>query len=341
MSDAVFLRLSGLTLGYGDMIAVEGLDLSVRRGELVALLGPSGCGKTTTMRAIAGLIEARAGRIELDGRDITRVPANRRDVGLVFQSYALFPHLSAFDNVAFGLRLRRVPRVELERRAGAALASVGLDGLAARLPRELSGGQQQRIALARAMVVEPRLLLLDEPLSNLDARLRLEMRGELQRLQRGLGITMLYVTHDQAEALALADRVIVMRAGRIEQVDDAETIYARPRTGFVARFMGFETVFALDAGGLHGETGGVLQAPAGAPAAGALAWRPDGVVLGHGPHRGRIRAASFGGAKVEYLLDTSAGPVKAELPARAPRHGVGVEIPFDLPLATAAVLERL
>jgi putative spermidine/putrescine transport system ATP-binding protein len=341
MSDDDFLRLSGLALGYGAATVVEGLDLSVRRGELVALLGPSGCGKTTTMRAIAGLIEARAGRIELDGRDITRVPANRRDVGLVFQSYALFPHLSAFENVAFGLRLRRVPRVERERRVGAALASVGLDGFAARLPRELSGGQQQRVALARAMVVEPRLLLLDEPLSNLDARLRLEMRGELQRLQRGLGITMLYVTHDQAEALALADRVIVMRAGRIEQVDDAETIYARPRTGFVARFMGFETVFALDSCGLHGETGGVLPAPAGAPAKGALAWRPDGVVLGQGPHRGRIRAVSFGGAKVEYLVDTIAGPVKAELPARAPRHGAGEEIAFDLPLGTAAVLERL
>jgi putative spermidine/putrescine transport system ATP-binding protein len=340
MSDDGFLRLSGVTLGYGDATVVESLDLSMRRGELVALLGPSGCGKTTTMRAVAGLVEARAGRIELDGRDITRVPANRRDVGLVFQSYALFPHLSVLENVAFGLRLRRVARDERERRVGAALASVGLSGFEGRLPRELSGGQQQRVALARAMVVTPRLLLLDEPLSNLDARLRLEMRGELQRLQRGLGITMLYVTHDQAEALALADRVIVMRAGRIEQADDAETIYARPRTGFVARFMGFETVLALDAGILRGETDGVLPAPPGAPAQGALAWRPDGVVLGHGPHRGRIRAASFGGAKVEYLIDTAAGPVKAELPARAPRHGAGMEIAFDLPLATAAVLER-
>jgi putative spermidine/putrescine transport system ATP-binding protein len=340
MSDAAFLRLSGLSLGYGAANVVEGLELSVRPGELVALLGPSGCGKTTTMRAIAGLVEARAGRIELDGRDITRVPANRRDVGLVFQSYALFPHLSAFENVAFGLRLRRVPRAELDRRVGAALGSVGLAGLAARLPRELSGGQQQRVALARAMVVEPRLLLLDEPLSNLDARLRLEMRGELQRLQRALGIAMLYVTHDQAEALALADRVVVMNAGRIEQADDAETIYARPRTGFVARFMGFENVFALDAGRLRGAGDGTLPAPPGAPATGALAWRPDGVVLGTGPHRGRVRAASFGGAKVEYLLDAALGPVKAEMPARAPRHAAGDAVEFDLPLDTAAPLER-
>jgi putative spermidine/putrescine transport system ATP-binding protein len=341
MSDEGFLRLTGLALGYGTANVVDGLDLSVRRGELVALLGPSGCGKTTTMRAIAGLLDARSGRIELDGRDITRVPANRRDVGLVFQSYALFPHLSAFENVAFGLRLRRVARGEIARRVEAALTSVGLTGFGARLPRELSGGQQQRVALARAMVVAPRLLLLDEPLSNLDARLRLEMRGELQRLQRELGIAMLYVTHDQAEALALADRIVVMRAGRIEQIDDAETIYARPRTGFVARFMGFENVFAVKAGRLSGDAGGDLPAPPGAPQAGALAWRPDGVVLGAGPHRGRVRAASFGGAQVEYLLDTALGPVKAELPARAPRHTTGSEIAFDLPLATAAALEGL
>ena len=187
-----FLNIEGLTLGYvKGSTAVRDLNLSVAEGELVSLLGPSGCGKTTTMRAIAGLMPPQAGQITLGGRDITRVPANARDIGLVFQSYALFPHLSVFENVAFGLRLRRTAKIDLERRVREALLAVALEGFEARLPAQLSGGQQQRVALARAFVIRPRLLLLDEPLSNLDAKLRLEMRTELRRLQRELGITML------------------------------------------------------------------------------------------------------------------------------------------------------
>jgi putative spermidine/putrescine transport system ATP-binding protein len=339
LSDDRFLALDGLTLAYGPTVAVDRLDLAMREGELLALLGPSGCGKTTTMRAIAGLLRPQAGRILLAGRDITRLTPNRREVGLVFQSYALFPHLSVYDNVAFGLRLRRVAEADERRRVGEALASVGLSGFERRLPKALSGGQQQRVALARSLVVRPRLLLLDEPLSNLDARLRLEMRSELRRLQRELGTTMIYVTHDQAEALALADRIVVMRAGRIEQSGPPEDIYSRPHSVFVARFMGFENTFRLDGGALAGPDGRLPLAGAVPVGAKALGWRPGGVPVGSGPYSAEIRGVSYLGETVEYLLATAAGPVKAEMPAGAPRFAAGATIAFDLPLATAAVLD--
>jgi putative spermidine/putrescine transport system ATP-binding protein len=299
------LELIDLTLAYGKgASAVERLNLTVARGELVSLLGPSGCGKTTTMRAVAGLLEPRGGRIVLAGEDITRVPAHRRDIGLVFQSYALFPHLSARDNVAFGLRLRRVPAAELRERVEQALRSVGLEAFADRLPANLSGGQQQRVALARAIVLRPRLLLLDEPLSNLDARLRLEMRAELRRLQRELGITMLYVTHDQDEALSLSDRIVVMNAGRIEQSAEPEAVWNRPATPFVARFMGCENLF---------EVGPALPVVA-PPGATHLAWRATAVPLAaaHAPGiEGRVLARSYLGERVEYLVETALGRIKA------------------------------
>ena len=339
MSEPDFLRLDALTLAYGASVAVPSLELSLAEGELVALLGPSGCGKTTTMRSIAGLLAPRSGRIRLAGRDITNVPANKRDVGLVFQSYALFPHLSVFDNVAFGLKVRKLDRAEIDRRVREGLATVGLSGLEGRLPKEISGGQQQRVALARALVVRPRLLLLDEPLSNLDAQLRLEMRSELKRLQRTLGVTMLYVTHDQAEALALADRVVVMRSGRIEQVADPETIYGRPRTGFVARFMGVENIFGLQDERMIGIDGASLPLPGAPASAKAVGWRPDGISVGNGPHLARVLGTSFLGAKVEYLLETSIGPVKAETLAGAPRFNTGEAMPIDFPINTAVFLD--
>jgi putative spermidine/putrescine transport system ATP-binding protein len=339
MSDENFLRLDGLTLSYGGNVAVEALELTMAKGELVALLGPSGCGKTTTMRAIAGLMRPAAGRIELDGRDITHVGANKRQIGLVFQSYALFPHMSVFENVAFGLRLKHVPKEELRRRVEAAIASVGLKNLETRLPKALSGGQQQRVALARSIVVEPQLLLLDEPLSNLDAGLRLEMRSQLRRLQRELAITMIYVTHDQAEALALADRIVVMRAGRIEQMGTPEEIYERPRSVFVARFMGFENIFKLAGGRLVGGNGkGLdLRAPV-AEGTQALAWRPGGVRLGAGAYGGTIIGVSYLGQSIEYLIETAGGQIKAETPAAATRFAPGSAIRFDLPMEAAAML---
>jgi putative spermidine/putrescine transport system ATP-binding protein len=232
------LVLDKLNLAYGKSAAVTDLNLSVAQGQLISLLGPSGCGKTTTMRAVAGLLRPVSGRIVLAGEDITQRPVHQRDMGLVFQSYALFPHLSAYDNVAFGLRLRKVAAAELDQRVRSAIASVGLQGFESRLPANLSGGQQQRVAVARAIVLRPRLLLLDEPLSNLDALLRVEMRAELRRIQRELGITMLYVTHDPEEALSLSDRIVVMRDGRIEQTT-APGRLPPPGPPFVATFAGY------------------------------------------------------------------------------------------------------
>ncbi|MBA5802654.1 ABC transporter ATP-binding protein [Rhizobium changzhiense] len=339
MSDA-YLQLDKLTLAYGDTVAVRDLDLAIGKGELVALLGPSGCGKTTTMRAIAGLLTPAAGRIRLDGADITRVSANKRAVGLVFQSYALFPHLTVYENVAFGLRLKRISGADLDARVGAGLKSVGLSAFAGRKPAELSGGQQQRVALARSMVMEPKVLLLDEPLSNLDARLRLEMRAELQRVQKETGVTMIFVTHDQVEALALADRIVVMLNGGIEQIGTPEEIYNNPASAFVADFVGFENVFALKGGKLATPNGPVgLSGPAPEAAAG-LAWRPRMVTLGSGAFQGTVRGTSFAGNTREYLLDTPLGPIKAEIDAGLPPHEIGSPLAFDLPVAGAASLKR-
>ncbi|WP_342359582.1 ABC transporter ATP-binding protein [Terrarubrum flagellatum] len=331
-----FLSLEKLTLAYSGSVAVDSLDLAMRDGELIALLGPSGCGKTTTMRAIAGLLTPQSGCVRLAGRDITKTPPNKREVGLMFQSYALFPHLSVFENVAFGLRLKKAPAADIQRRVADALESVGLSGLADRLPKALSGGQQQRVALARSIVVRPRLLLLDEPLSNLDARLRLEMRSELSRLQRELAMPMIYVTHDQTEALALAHRIIVMRGGRIEQDGAPDDIYARPKSAFVARFMGFENIFTVSDGKLNGAAGAVAW-PVATTAA-ALAWRPRHVTVGAGPLQGRVLGASYLGEAVEYLIDSAIGSIKAEAPADAPRCAPGETIAFDLPAAKAASL---
>src|SRR3989442_3480256 len=220
-----FLRLRGLSKSYGSSAAVSGLNLSVEKGEFVSLLGPSGCGKTTTLQMIAGFVDVTSGRIALDGRDITHAKPNTRGLGVVFQSYALFPHMNVRANVSFGLEMRRMPRAEREERVTAALALVHLTGLADRYPRELSGGQRQRVALARALVIEPPVLLLDEPLSNLDAKLREDMQFELRRIQRKVGTTTVMVTHDQTEALSISDRVVVMEAGRITQVDAPYRLY--------------------------------------------------------------------------------------------------------------------
>ena len=338
MSDA-YLQLDKLTLAYGDTVAVKDLDLTIEKGELVALLGPSGCGKTTTMRSIAGLLTPASGRINLDGTDITRVSANKRNVGLVFQSYALFPHLTVYENVAFGLRLKGVSGQDLDKRVTSGLKSVGLSSFASHKPAELSGGQQQRVALARSMVMEPKVLLLDEPLSNLDARLRLEMRAELQRVQKETGVTMIFVTHDQVEALALADRIVVMLNGGIEQIGTPEDIYNRPVSAFVADFVGFENVFKLEGGKLVTPNGPV-DLPAPAPQAAGLAWRPRTVILGSGPFQGTVRGTSYAGNTREYLLDTPLGPIKAEVDAGLAAHAIGTALSFDLPLAAAASLSR-
>jgi putative spermidine/putrescine transport system ATP-binding protein len=243
MSSGCALRLRDLVKHYGPVKAIVGISLEVRTGELFALLGPSGCGKTTVLRSIAGIVEPTSGEIELNGEAIGHKPMFQRDTALVFQNYALFPHLSVFDNIAFGLRMRKRPKAEIRSRVEAALELVRLPLAATRLPHQLSGGQQQRVALARALVVEPALLLLDEPLSNLDARLRDEMRSEIIRLQRTLGLTTVLVTHDIQEALSVADRLAVMRDGRIEQIGTPEEIYGAPISRFVAEFVGHCNLF--------------------------------------------------------------------------------------------------
>jgi putative spermidine/putrescine transport system ATP-binding protein len=222
----------------GKVIAVDGITLDIAAGEFFSLLGPSGCGKTTSLRMIAGFEFPDRGRVHVGGQDITDVPVHKRDMGMVFQSYALFPHRTVAENVAFGLRMREVPRPEIARRVAAALAQVALTGLEDRRPGQLSGGQQQRVALARALVVEPRVLLCDEPLGALDRKLRQQMQFELKELQRRLGVTLVFVTHDQEEALAMSDRIAVMNAGKVEQVGAPTEIYERPRTRFVADFIG-------------------------------------------------------------------------------------------------------
>jgi putative spermidine/putrescine transport system ATP-binding protein len=238
------VELRDIAKRYGNAAAVERVSLTVAPGELVSLLGPSGCGKTTTLRIVAGFVQPDHGTVLLKNADVTGVPPNKRDVGMLFQSYALFPHLTAADNVAFGLRMRRVPRPERRRRVEQALDLVRLRDFADRYPRQLSGGQQQRVALARAIVIHPSVLLLDEPLSNLDAKLRQELRAEIRQLQQTLRITTIFVTHDQEEALTMSDRVVVMNHGRAEQIGSPADIYRAPRTLFVAQFIGDANIIA-------------------------------------------------------------------------------------------------
>jgi putative spermidine/putrescine transport system ATP-binding protein len=233
-----FLILEGVSKYYGDFGALIDMNLQVERGEFISLLGPSGCGKTTTLQAIAGLLDVTRGRIQLDGRDITHLPVNRRGLGIVFQSYALFPHMTVAQNVSFGLEMRKLPKHERDERIAQMLKLVHLDSMAERYPRELSGGQRQRVAIARALVISPPVLLLDEPLSNLDAKLREEMQFELRRIQRKVGTTTIMVTHDQAEALSISDRVVVMEAGRATQVDVPYRLYEHPKTEFISGFVG-------------------------------------------------------------------------------------------------------
>jgi ABC-type Fe3+/spermidine/putrescine transport system ATPase subunit len=234
-----YLVLSHLTKRYDSLLAVNDLSLEVEQGEFISLLGPSGCGKTTTLRMVAGFIDPTAGEISVEGQRMNDLPSHRRNMGVVFQNYALFPHMTVGQNVAFGLEMRRVSGAEIGKRVAESLALVGLQGLEARYPRQLSGGQQQRVALARAIVISPSVLLLDEPLSSLDAKLRAQLRVELRRIQKEVGIATIFVTHDQEEALTLSDRVVVMHQGRAEQVGVPREIFDAPRTRYVADFMGY------------------------------------------------------------------------------------------------------
>jgi len=314
------VELHDLAKTYGGTVAVSGVSLDIAQGELVALLGPSGCGKTTTLRMIAGFIEASRGRILIGGRDVTHLPPYRRDTGMVFQGYALFPHMTVDENVAFGLEMRRVEKSAIAPRVAEALRLVRLDGLGARLPRELSGGQQQRVALARALVVNPAVFLLDEPLSNLDAKLRHEVRIEIRQLQQRLGLTTIFVTHDQEEALTLADRLVLMNKGAIQQIGSPADLYNRPANLFVADFIGKANVIRgrLAEPGIFASAGGMaVRCNGGAVAAGstvALVLRPERIALTPSPVAGRanniagrVERLSYLGPLTEYLVRCESG----------------------------------
>ncbi|MCW3473211.1 ABC transporter ATP-binding protein [Limobrevibacterium gyesilva] len=315
------LVLEGLTRAYGGRPVVQGVSLSVERGSLLALLGPSGCGKTTTLRMVAGLEAPDAGRILVEGRDVTPLAPHRRRMGVVFQSYALFPHMTAAANVAFGLEMHGVPRGERVRRAAEALTLVGLADHAQKRPRQLSGGQQQRVALARALAIEPDVLLLDEPLSALDAKLREELRSEMRAIQQRVGATSVFVTHDQAEALAMADMVAVMDQGRIAQLGTPEDVFERPRTPFVATFVGRSARFAGQAEGGAVRAGGMAIHAAGLPATGAVEVfvRPHRIrVLADGDTAenaldGTIAAIDYTGEVAQLQVDTPVGRVPVDV----------------------------
>jgi putative spermidine/putrescine transport system ATP-binding protein len=348
-----FLTLLRLTKIYGELPAVDAMSLSIVRGEFVSLLGPSGCGKTTTLQMIAGFVTPTSGAVTMNGRDLLAIPAAKRGLGIVFQNYALFPHMTVAENVAFGLEMRRVARAERTQRVAEVLALVGLAGLAERHPAQLSGGQQQRVALARALVIQPDLLLLDEPLSNLDAKLREEMQVELRRIQRAVGITTLMVTHDQAEALALSDRVVVMQAGRIEQDAEPLAAYEHPATGFVCDFLGKANLFTIDeisAGGvatvgpLH-----IVLPPALAQAArpgDRLLIRPEKIAfgtVGATALPAKVAARVFQGYHWLYQLDSALGPtlvIRQNDGGRCPAEGDEVHLtwrPDDMRAVPAPV----
>jgi putative spermidine/putrescine transport system ATP-binding protein len=327
-----------LSKHFGAKNVLDDFALEVHGGEFVTFLGPSGCGKSTALNLLAGLLQPTGGEIWLDDERLDPLPPERRGFGMVFQNYALFPHLSVFDNVAFGLAVRRVARAVSAERVRRMLALVRLEGFEARYPAQLSGGQQQRVAIARALVIEPRVLLLDEPLSNLDAKLRLEMRAEIKRLHQGLGLTSIYVTHDQAEALSLSDRIVVMREGRVMQVGAPADIHDRPRNRFVADFVGYRNVIPLTVTA-RGVDGMVTAEGAGLRVRGRSDVGPGGAVLAAvrpedlrltddagaaSVARGTVRLVEYQGREYDVEVALESGAVlEARLPT-APKVGAGV-----------------
>ena len=307
-----FLELDRVAKQFGAQTVVDDFSLTVGKGEFVSFLGPSGCGKTTTLQMIAGFLDPSRGAIRLEGGDLTAVHPAKRGLGVVFQSYALFPHMTAAENVGFGLEMRRVPRAERTERVRAALAMVGLAGYEERFPRRMSGGQQQRVALARALVIRPSVLLLDEPLSNLDAKLREDMQIELRQIQRNLGTTTILVTHDQNEAMSLSDRIVVMNQGRIEQIGTPQETYERPASAFVSKFLGKTNDFAatIDRAATPGRVvAGSWSAPAPADLAGpvTVSIRPERIGFGDAGLAAKIVTRIFQGNHWLFQCESECG----------------------------------
>ena len=344
------VSLTHLSRHFGAVRALDGLTVDVAPGELVALLGPSGCGKTTALRILAGFETADSGTVTVDGKEISHVPASRRDMGMVFQSYSLFPNMSALDNVGFGLRLRKKSSTERKRRAGELLDMVGLARQAGQFPHQLSGGQQQRVALARALAIEPRVLLLDEPLSALDAKVRLQLREQIRSLQQRLGTTTLFVTHDQEEALSMSDRVGVMKDGKLEQIATPSELYAEPATAFVAEFVGTMNRIPGRLDGTGDQVSAVGQTvPVIGGAADALAGdvdvlvRPEGLNIAAGPNgNGIVADRTFLGSttRISVLLDGD-HMVKVDQPSTvAAGLPPGTSVQISLPGTAVLVSER-
>ncbi|UNK18689.1 ABC transporter ATP-binding protein [Paenibacillus sp. N3/727] len=352
------LSLQNISVAYEKNLILKDFNLSLNEGELISLLGPSGCGKTTTLRLIAGFLEAKDGKFLFQGKDYTRVPVNKRNFGFVFQSYALFPHMNVFDNVAYGLKLRKVDKSAIAKRVHEMLEVVDLKGFEKRFPGELSGGQRQRVAIARSLVIQPDLLLFDEPLSNLDANLRVNMRVEIRRIQKQLGITSVYVSHDQEECFSISDKVAIMNKGVIEQLDAPANIYKFPATEFVARFIGFNNFIDIgemhDDGGvitLQGAQGTQLQVihRSGYPLTDSMkgAIRPDDLMVatdsectagigsltaediaaGRNLIAGQVKISTFLGQRYQYVVDTALGEFTVNREMETPfEHGTAVKL---------------
>ena len=357
-SQSIGVKVEGVTKRYlhrvkGEIYAARDVVLDVRPGEFLTLLGPSGCGKTTVLRIIAGFEKPDAGRIRFDGEDVTELPANQRNIGFVFQNYALFPHLSVFENVAYGLRVRGLVQEDIGQRVSEVLALVGLAGYEPQFSGQLSGGEQQRVALARAIVIRPKVLLCDEPLSNLDAKLRVQMRHEIHQLQRRLGITMVYVTHDQEEAMAVSDRIAVINQGGVVQEGTAQDLYYRPMSHFVATFVGRVnlvpgTVADIAAGKITiSALGTVIAAPAALEGAARgdaveLMLRPEAIELVHGggettPLQATVASRTFLGEKTEYLLQCGGQILQAVRYNAGPRDVIPDGATVSLRLAEDAM----
>lgn len=336
-----FIELKQIDVSYdGKKKVLDNLNLNIEKGQLVSLLGPSGCGKTTTLRVIAGFITPNRGTFCLNEKNYTNIPTHKREFGIVFQSYALFPHMTVAENVAFGLKMRKISKSEIKKKVEDILRTVDLEEYGERFPKELSGGQRQRVALARALVIEPELLLLDEPLSNLDAKLRVKMRMEIRELQQKLKITTVFVTHDQEECFSISDKVAVMNGGLIEQYDSPETIYARPTTEFVARFVGFENFFDLEERGgafyVNSEKLNISNVASGKGTGRKGAIRPEDVMITNaGEYKentltGVVLVRTYLGKSYQYKVETPLGNFIVNSP-NTEVYGIGEAVTLYFP----------
>jgi iron(III) transport system ATP-binding protein len=333
MTDEIAIEFSGVTKRYGSAVAVDGISFAIAKGEMVTFLGPSGCGKTTSLRLIAGLELPTSGMVRIAGRDVSQRAASERNVGMVFQSYALFPHMNVLENVSYGPIIRGEAKDSARKRALEILEQIGLKGLSERLPSELSGGQQQRVAVARAIVQQPDVLLFDEPLSNVDAKLRRKVRGEIRDLQKRFGLTAVYVTHDQEEALAVSDRIVVMQSGKIAQIGTPRDLYERPASAFVADFIGDANLIAGQVAGGRFRAADLDIPMAGPDGAAQISLRPERITLapGTGAPQGRIRSCTYLGSRWEYEVETGFAELLTSRPMTEAPIAPGTDVVLTIP----------